>query len=41
MTSVGNYLVFYTLDEDKKVVNISRVLSGRQNWMELLTCDLS
>ncbi|MCI8677180.1 MAG: type II toxin-antitoxin system RelE/ParE family toxin [Lawsonibacter sp.] len=41
MTSVGNYLVFYTLDEDKKVVNISRVLSGRQNWMELLTRDLS
>lgn len=37
MTSVGNYLVFYTLDEDKKTVNISRVLNGRQNWIELLT----
>ncbi len=37
MTSVGNYLVFYTLDEEKNVVNISRVLYGRQNWMDLLT----
>ena len=41
MTSVGNYLVFYTLDEEKKVVNISRVLNGRQNWTELLTHELS
>ena len=41
MPSVGNYLVFYTLDEEKKVVNISRVLNGRQNWTELLTHELS
>ena len=41
MTSVGNYLVFYTLDEENKVVNISRVLNGRQNWTELLTHELS
>lgn len=39
ITSVGNYLVFYTLDEDKKTVNISRVLNGRQNWIELLIQD--
>lgn len=39
ITFVGNYLVFYTLDEDKKTVNISRVLNGRQNWIELLTQD--
>ena len=41
ITSVGNYLVFFTLDEDKKTVNISRVLNGRQNWIELLSADLS
>ena len=40
ITFVGNYLVFYTLDEDKKTVNISRVLNGRQNWIELLSSDL-
>ena len=40
ITSVGNYLVFYTLDEDKKTVDISRVLNGRQNWIELLSSDL-
>lgn len=41
VTSVGNYLVFYTLDEDKKTVNIARVLNGRQNRIALLTNDLS
>lgn len=38
MTSVGNYLVFYTVNENDHVVHISRVLYGRQNWTELLTC---
>lgn len=40
MTSVGNYLVFYMVDQEAKVVNISRVLYGRQNWIDLLTRDL-
>lgn len=40
MVSVGNYLAFYVVDQDAKTVNISRVLYGRQNWVELLTHDL-
>lgn len=41
MTSVGNYLVFYLVDQETKTVNISRVLYGRQNWIQLLTHELS
>lgn len=41
MTSVGNYLIFYMVDQESKTVNISRVLNGRQNWIELLTSDLT
>lgn len=41
MTSAGNYLIFYVVDQEAKTVNISRVLNGRQNWIELLSADLS
>ena len=40
MTSVGNYLIFYTVDQAACQVNISRVLYGRQNWTALLAQDL-
>ena len=40
MASVGNYLVFYMVDQETKAVNISRVIYGRQDWITLLTRDL-
>lgn len=36
MAGVGNYLLFYTVDQTEKTVNIVRVLHGSRNWMELL-----
>ena len=34
--SVGNYLAFYTIDEDKKVVIIVRFLYQKSNWNTIL-----
>lgn len=33
---VDNYIVFYTIYEDKATVDIIRVLYGRRNWMNLI-----
>ena len=37
MTSVGNYLIFYTVNHEDRQVEISRVLYGKRNWIEILT----
>ena len=38
---VENYVVFYSIveTENEKVVNVSRVLYARRNWVELLQSD--
>lgn len=41
MISVKKYLIFYTVDYSKKEVNISRVLYGKRNWIDLLTTGAS
>ena len=33
---VGNYLVFYAVDERKKTVRVVRVLYARRDWLNLL-----
>lgn len=33
---VDNYLVFYTVDNAKQVVNIVRILYGRRKWENIL-----
>ena len=30
-TMIGNYILFYEIDDDKKVVSIARVIYGRRN----------
>lgn len=37
MVAVKKYLIFYTVDHSKNEVNISRVLYGKRNWIDLLT----
>ncbi len=39
MAAVRKYLVFYTVDHRKSEVNISRVLYGKRNWIDLLTME--
>jgi len=33
---IKNYLLFYTVDEDDKTVNVVRFLHGRRNWKNIL-----
>jgi plasmid stabilization system protein ParE len=33
---VKNYLVFFTIDEDKKIVNVERILFARRDWLSLI-----
>ncbi|MCL2486829.1 MAG: type II toxin-antitoxin system RelE/ParE family toxin [Oscillospiraceae bacterium] len=33
---VGNYLVFYVINEKAKTVYVARVLYGRRDWINLL-----
>lgn len=37
MTSVGNYLIFCIVNHNERQVEISRVLYGKRNWIEILT----
>ncbi len=39
MVAVRKYLIFYTVDHSKNEVNISRVLYGKRNWIDLLTME--
>ena len=34
--NVKNYIVFYTVDEPKKVVDVERILYARRDWANLL-----
>lgn len=36
MIAVKKYLIFYTVERSKKEVNISRVLYGKRNWIDLM-----
>ena len=38
-TMIINYLMFYTIDEDGKIVNVIRFLYGRRDWKNLLKND--
>ena len=31
-----NYIIFFTIDEEKKVVDIERILYGRRDWRGLI-----
>jgi plasmid stabilization system protein ParE len=35
-TRIKNYLIFYTIDEDNKIVNVIRFLYGRRDWKNIL-----
>ena len=34
--SAGDYMLFFTVDEDHEDVNVERVAHSSQNWMQLL-----
>lgn len=34
--SVKNYIVFFSIDEKNKVVDVERILYGRRNWIYIL-----
>lgn len=36
MIVVKKYLIFYTVEHSKKEVNISRMLYGKRNWIDLM-----
>ena len=36
---IKNYLMFYTVDEDNKTVDVIRFLFGRRDWKKLLIND--
>lgn len=33
---VNNYIVFFTIDEKSKVVDVERILYARRNWLQVL-----
>jgi len=35
-TIIKNYLMFYTIDEDEKIVTVIRFLYGRRDWKNIL-----
>lgn len=39
MIAVKKYLIFYTVEHSKKEVNISRVLYGKRNWIDLMMAE--
>ena len=39
--SIKNFLLFYTIDEKNKIVNIIRFLYGRRDWKNILKNDES
>jgi plasmid stabilization system protein ParE len=34
--TIKNFLMFYTIDENRKFVNIVRFLYGRRDWINIL-----
>ena len=37
VTSVGNYLIFYVVNTEEHRVDISRVLYGKRDWINIIT----
>lgn len=37
ITSVGNYLIFYVVNQEEHRVDISRVLYGKRDWIKIIT----
>jgi len=33
---IKNYIMFYTIDEDEKTINVIRFLYGRRDWKNIL-----
>lgn len=33
---VKNYIIFYKVDEDRKIIQVHRILHSKQNWLEIL-----
>lgn len=33
---VKNYIIFYRINEDKKIVNVDRIIYGASNWISKL-----
>ena len=33
---VKNYIVFFTVNEKEKIVDVERILDGRRNWLNIL-----
>jgi len=36
MLLVNNYIVFFSVDEEHKVVDVERILYGRRDWLSIL-----
>jgi plasmid stabilization system protein ParE len=36
LTIIKNYLMFYTINEDEKIVTVIRFLYGRRDWKNIL-----
>lgn len=36
MLTVKNYIIFFSIDEKEKVVDVERILHGRRNWRAIL-----
>ena len=39
MLSVKKYIVFYSIDENEKIVNVERILHARRDWEQILKGD--
>ena len=38
-TMIKNYIMFYTINEDEKIVTVIRFLYGRRDWKNILRTD--
>jgi len=36
MVPIKNFIAFFTVDEDSKIVSIERILYGRRDWLHIL-----
>lgn len=40
VTSVGNYLIFYTVRREARKVDVVRVIYGKRNWIKLVKQEI-
>lgn len=40
VTSVGNYLIFYTVQREDRKVDVVRVIYGKRNWIKLVKQEI-